>query len=241
MAALSLMSAEMMKYTIAEDDPVHERGREAAPEACAGPGGAAPAGGLVRRLGHQLNPFLDPQESERAILTRRRIRVPSFAATRSVRKSLRVEPFPRARDLRPQPRRERPRELGARAGLDLVPALEEAADGGDLLGRDRARVPRGRLGGRGAPPRCARTAFAAGRARRACPPRGRRAAGSCASRGSTSLRSRRRTAGSRSSRRMLRIALVRKPTGSPPERTTRRPFRRFPGVRPDASTSKRMS
>src|ERR671930_1829626 len=43
------------------------------------------------------------------------------------------------------------------------------------------------------------------------------------------------------SRSTLRTALVKKVTGLPSTRTTRRPFRRLPGVRPAAKTSKRTS
>ena len=38
-------------------------------------------------------------------------------------------------------------------------------------------------------------------------------------------------------RTRLRTELARRPTGSPPSITTRSPFQRLPGVRPDASTS----
>ena len=43
------------------------------------------------------------------------------------------------------------------------------------------------------------------------------------------------------SRRTLRTALVVKVIGAPVSRTTRRPFSRFPGVRPELRTSNAMS
>ena len=41
-------------------------------------------------------------------------------------------------------------------------------------------------------------------------------------------------------RSVFRMVLARNPIGKPPTRTTRSPFRRFPGVRPDESTSNKM-
>ena len=145
----------------------------------------------------------------------------------------------RAGHLRPQAARRTCARARAGRQVDLPRRSRKPPHRGRLVGGDRARVPRdGRRRRRRLRPPSPRS-WPRRRSRTTSVPAAR-------SPSRWLLRvdedrdrtdARRRTGGSRSRACVFRIALVTKPTGSPPERTTRRRFIRFPGVRPEASTS----